>query len=133
MKLSPYEQETIINFNEAEKAASVYTHNNALRHKLEKLSQERPEECKLKQISRDGRVVDYIIPKAWVRVTPTRILSEAQMKVCREAAQKAHISRFNAPARASEKENTPGSSYTTLPGKSETPTQEPASQTSEGH
>ena len=36
MKLSKHERETIINFNEAEPTASVYTHNKALRRKLDK-------------------------------------------------------------------------------------------------
>lgn len=31
MELSRYEQETIINYNEAEKTAAVYTHNKSLR------------------------------------------------------------------------------------------------------
>ena len=44
MNLSLYEQETIINYNEAEKTAGVYTHNKALRRKLERLSQERPDQ-----------------------------------------------------------------------------------------
>lgn len=41
MKLSRYERETIISFNEEEQLASVYTHNKALRNKLNKLAQER--------------------------------------------------------------------------------------------
>ena len=37
MKLTKIEQETVINFNEAEATASVYTHSKALRRRLEKL------------------------------------------------------------------------------------------------
>lgn len=40
------EQETIINFNEAEAEANVYTHNAALCRKLEALAGQRPEEAK---------------------------------------------------------------------------------------
>lgn len=43
MNLSLYEQETIINSNEADSTASVYTHNKALRKKLETLAADRPE------------------------------------------------------------------------------------------
>ena len=59
MSLSLYEQETIINFNEKEKTASVYTHNRALCRKLERLVEERPNECRLTKTSHDGKAVDY--------------------------------------------------------------------------
>ena len=36
MNLSLYEQETIINYNEEEATASIYTHNRALIRKLDK-------------------------------------------------------------------------------------------------
>ena len=42
MDLTAYERETIINYNEAEQTASVYTHNKTLRRTLDKLAQERP-------------------------------------------------------------------------------------------
>ena len=42
MSLSRMEQETIINFNEAEPTATIYTHNPALRRKLELLCEQRP-------------------------------------------------------------------------------------------
>lgn len=34
-RLTRYEQETTINFNEGEDTASVYTHNRSLIHRLE--------------------------------------------------------------------------------------------------
>ena len=73
MNLTLYEQETIINFNEEEKTASVYTHNRALRRKMEQLSEERPDECRLTKTSHDGKAVDYSIPKAWIRIHPPRV------------------------------------------------------------
>lgn len=87
MGLSKYEMETTINYNEAEKTAEVYTHNKALIRKLERLEQERPEECRLEKTSRGGAAVQYIIPKKWVRITPTRVMSEAQ----RMALDKARV------------------------------------------
>lgn len=92
MTLSRYEQETIINFNEGEDTASVYTHNKALRRKLEKLAQERPEDCRLFKVSHENQAVEYYIPKRWVKVTPTRILSEERRGEMAEAAKK----RFSA-------------------------------------
>lgn len=83
MYVSRLEQETIIGFNEAEATASVYTHNGALKRKLEKLAKERPADVQLSRRYPEG-AVEYTIPKRWVRVNATRILSEAQ----REAALK---------------------------------------------
>lgn len=83
MYVSRLEQETIIGFNEAEATASVYTHNGALKRKLEKLARERPADVQLSRRYPEG-AVEYTIPKRWVRVNATRILSEAQ----REAALK---------------------------------------------
>ena len=76
--LTNYERETIINYNEADKTAGVYTHNKALRRKLERWAEERPGECRLKRVSREGDAVDYIIPKSWVRIYPPRQISEEQ-------------------------------------------------------
>ena len=42
MKLTKIERETIINFNEAERTASVYTHNEALKERLLALCRTRP-------------------------------------------------------------------------------------------
>lgn len=92
MNLSLYEQETIINYNEEEKTASVYTHNKALQRKLKQLAQERPEECRLVKNSRDGKAVDYTIPKSWIRIYPPRVaapLTEEQKQKRRE-----HLANF---------------------------------------
>ena len=78
MRLTKYEQETIVSFNEKEAGASVYTHNRSLRKKLKQLSEERPAECKLERTSHDGQAVEYIVPKAWVKIIPSRILSAEQ-------------------------------------------------------
>lgn len=87
MNLSRYEQETIFTYNEEEQTAGIYTHNKALLRKLDRLAQERPEECRLEKVSHDGQAVDYIIPKAWIRVHPPRMaapLTEEQKQQRRE-------------------------------------------------
>lgn len=88
MELSKYERETVITYNEAESMAAVYTRNKALRNKLERLAQDRPEDCRLERISRDGAAADYIAPKEWVRITPSRIVSEAQRAALERARAK---------------------------------------------
>ena len=97
MKLSFYEQESVICFNEDEKTANVYTHKKSLLRKLEKLARDRPEECRLVKFSHGGRAADYIIPKAWVKITPPRIASEVQKAACRKAAEIALFARRNTP------------------------------------
>ncbi|MCD8377858.1 MAG: hypothetical protein LUB59_03625 [Candidatus Gastranaerophilales bacterium] len=82
--LSKVEQETIICYNEAEKTASVYTHNGPLRKKLERLAQERPDECRLERTSHEGQAVDYIVPKKWVKVSAGRQWTEEQRQVAAE-------------------------------------------------
>lgn len=77
-RLTKYEQETIINFNEDESAASVYTYNPTLRRKLSQLAQERPQECVLDVTQDYSGALVCTIPKRWVTIKPPRILSEAQ-------------------------------------------------------
>lgn len=85
MELSRYEQETIINFNEADSTASVYTHNKALIRKLDKLAQDRPRECRRERTSREGRAVDFTIPKGWIRIHPPRTIGDAQRRALEKA------------------------------------------------
>lgn len=54
MKLSKYEQETIINFNEEDDFADVYTHNLRMIQKLERIASEFPEECTFKEKTDHG-------------------------------------------------------------------------------
>lgn len=87
MNLTRYEQETIINFNEEEDEASVYTHNRPLIHRLEQLAQERPEECRLVNAYPTRRAVEYYVPVHWLRINPPRKaapLSEEQKQQRRE-------------------------------------------------
>ena len=93
-RLTRYEQETVITYNEAEQTANIYTHNKALRRRLEQLAQERPEECRLYRVSHWGEAVEYYVPKSWLKINPTRILTEAQLERNRQAAQKANLARL---------------------------------------
>lgn len=79
MELTRYEQETIINYNEEERTASIYTHNRALRRKLDRLALERPGDCRPGPMTHEGQAAEYIVPKAWVKVNPPRILSDAEI------------------------------------------------------
>lgn len=77
MKLTRYEKETIINFNEAEATANIYTHNGGLIRKLDALADQRPEDAKRGRSFPDGGR-EFTIPKHWVKVNASRILTEEQ-------------------------------------------------------
>lgn len=77
MSISRLEQETIINFNEAEPMATIYTHNGALKRKLAKLAEERPADVRHFRSFPEG-AEEYTVPKKWVRVSASRILTDEQ-------------------------------------------------------
>lgn len=83
MKLSKYEQETIICFNEEETEASVYTHNAKLKTRLKKMAESFPEECAY--VSQNGAGgVTYQINKKQISVRQP--YSEERRKRDREIA-----------------------------------------------
>ena len=80
MKLSNLERETIVLWNEAEKAASIYTHSPALQCQLSELCASYPESVFAVEDNGNGGLT-YELPKKWVKVVPPRILSPAQREV----------------------------------------------------
>ena len=80
MKLTKIEQETIINFNEAEHTASVYTHNVALKNQLLALCRTHPGQVRQTAANRWGGLT-FELPKKWLKVSPPRVLSPAQRAV----------------------------------------------------
>jgi len=89
MKLSKIEQETIINFNEAEGTASVYTHNEALKRQLSELCRSHSEQVRQTDANRWGGLT-FELPKKWLKVAPPRVLSPAQRAVLERMNQKRH-------------------------------------------
>ncbi len=87
MKLSNIEKETIINFNEAECTASVYTHNAALKERLLKLCQTHPEQVRQTAANAWGGLT-FELPKKWLKVTPPRKPTPAQLEVLARMNQK---------------------------------------------
>lgn len=62
------ERETIINFNEADDTASVYTHNRAIQNKLNKLR----DEYDIEVADAGDGWTEYMVPKKWIKVAPPR-------------------------------------------------------------
>ena len=87
MKLSNIEKETVINFNEAERTASIYTHNEALKRQLLELCRTHPEQVRQTADNRWGGLT-FELPKKWLKVSPPRVLSPAQRAVLDKMNQK---------------------------------------------
>ena len=82
MKLTRYEQETIINFNAGEQTATLYTRDPAVMRKVDALVIEYPDTYKC--IGETDIDKTYEMPKSFVSYRKPRRLSEEQ----REAAKK---------------------------------------------
>jgi hypothetical protein len=87
MKLTKMERETIVNFTEAERTASIYTHNEALKRQLLELCRTHPEQVRQTDANRWGGL-SFELPKKWLKVSPPRVLSPAQRAVLDRMNQK---------------------------------------------
>ena len=86
MKLSNYEKETIINYSEGDKTASIYTHNETLKSQLSELCYKYPETVSL--TADNGMALTFELPKKWIKIKPPRILSNKQKEVLAEINKK---------------------------------------------
>lgn len=75
MNLTKYEQETIINYNNEEKTASVFTYDKSLIRKLDKRLVESSD---IKLIRRGEDFAEYSLPKKWIKVSFPRQYSDEQ-------------------------------------------------------
>ena len=82
MRLSRYEQETVINFNAGEKMATVYTADPAVMRNLDSLVIGYPDT--FKRIKEDNISKTYEIPKSAVTYRKPRKLSEEQRSRARQ-------------------------------------------------
>lgn len=77
-KLSNYERETIVNFNEEESIASIYTCSKALIRKLDTYCKKRPDLYKLDE--EDSPSKTYTFPKKYISIRLPKVLTEEQRK-----------------------------------------------------
>jgi hypothetical protein len=91
MKLSRYEQETVINFNAGEDTATLYTRDKAVMRKVDALVIEFPEVYRcIKETEYDKT---YEMPKSFVTYRKPRRLTEEQRERARKRMQT--INSFN--------------------------------------
>ena len=82
MKLSRYEQETIVNYNAGEQTATLYTRDKVVMRKLDTLVADFPDTYKL--IEQDEVSKTYSFPKSFVSYRKPRKLSDEQREKVRK-------------------------------------------------
>ena len=82
MKLSRYEQETIVNYNAGEQTATVYTRDKAVIRKLDTLVAEFPDAYNL--IEQDEESKTYSFPISYVNYRKPRTVSAEQKERVRQ-------------------------------------------------
>lgn len=85
-KPSKYEKETIINFNEGEKEASVYTFNADLKRRLAEFSRKYPLLCRLEKSTPEGSVT-YVLDKSRLSIRLVPPYSEERREAARAYAK----------------------------------------------
>lgn len=85
-KLSKYEKETIINFNEGDTTASIYTFNADLKRRLADFSRKYPALCHLKNSTAEGSVT-YVIEKSRLSIRLVPPYSEERRAAARAYAK----------------------------------------------
>ena len=87
MKLTRYEREPIILFNEKEKYVSVFTHNTELIERLGNFSKKHPQICWLKDMNQAGGHT-YLLKKSALSIRLMAPRSEASRNKAAESMRK---------------------------------------------
>ena len=82
MKLSRYEQETIVSYNAGEQTATIYTRDKAVMRKLDTLVADFPTTYKLMKQDEVSRT--YSLPKSYVSYRKPRAVSMEQRERARQ-------------------------------------------------
>ena len=82
MKLSRYEQETIVSYNAGEQSANIYTRDKAVMRKLDTLVADFPATYKL--MKQDEVSKTYSFPKSFVSYRKPRAVSTEQRERARQ-------------------------------------------------
>jgi hypothetical protein len=89
MKLSRYEQETVINFNAGEDTATLYTRDKAVMRKVDALVIEFPEVYRCIKATEYDKT--YEMPKAYISYRKPRKLTEEQREQARRRMETLNI------------------------------------------
>lgn len=92
MKLTKYEQETILNYNAGEKTAIFYTADKVEMRRLDSLVAEYPEVYQLVGQTEGSKT--YSMPKSYVSYRKPRKISEEQKEIARQKMKAINESRL---------------------------------------
>ncbi len=87
MRLTRYERETIILFNEKENYANIFTYNTDLIERLKDYENKHPQMCSLKEINQAGGHT-YILKKSALSIRLMSPRSEASRNKAAESIRK---------------------------------------------
>lgn len=85
MPLTLSERETIIVFNEQDKEAEVFTCSGRIKRELAALAASRSDEARQIRANAEGGET-YTVPRKWVKVRASRILTDEQRGNLRQAS-----------------------------------------------
>ena len=85
-RLTKYEKETIILFNEGEDKATIYTYNAGLRNRLAAFSKKYPDLCRLEK-SCDQGGVSFVLDKSRLSIRLQPPMSEERRRKASENAK----------------------------------------------
>ena len=85
-KLTKYEKETIILFNEGEDTASIYTFNAGLKKRLAMFAKKYPDLCRPEKTHEQGGV-SYVLDKSRLSIRPQPPMSEERRRKASEKAK----------------------------------------------
>lgn len=91
MKLSRYEQETIVSYNAGEQTATIYTRDKAVMRKLDTLVADFPATYKL--MKQDEVSKTYSFPKSFVSYRKPRAVNTGQRERARQMMIKQNNSK----------------------------------------
>lgn len=92
MRLSKYEQETIILFNEGEETAHIYTFNSNLKKRLADFAQRYPDLCHLEKSCKYGSET-YVLDKSRISIRLQPPYTEERKQKIRTYAKKYGLGR----------------------------------------
>ena len=85
-KLTKYEKETIILFNEGEDTASIYTFNAGLKKRLAMFAKKYPDLCRQEKAHEQGGV-SYVLDKSRLSIRLQPPMSEERRRKASETAK----------------------------------------------
>lgn len=81
--------ENAIEFITEEDTATLSLHRRRFVNRIKKLKKQRPDECDYVE-NADGTIYAHV-PLSWIKITPTRILSDERLEKLRSGAANARV------------------------------------------